>query len=285
MLSASFRTEYVRPDSNRQIAQLLKSNEGFFTLCTLITKVARVPRPRLLHLLQSYKDDSTFFRQLPVYDSPAASKGPPAASKGRLRNATIAKEFLGNFAKGVKQYLDFGAGNLTFTYAMANVLGVGRGGVFATDVEQDFEKGWAEKRAEYGSAVRFEFLTKDGTIPFTQSFDLISAIMVLHHIEDVVPTIQMLARRLKPKGILLIKEHDCHDAQDRMLVDMEHSLYLAGNQSYEQIPKQVIWCKRRTEWDAELRKAGLTLVRWKWFYSDKETIGPTRAYLAMYQKK
>ena len=64
------------------------------------------------------------------------------------------------------------------------------------------------------------------------SFDVISAFMVLHHVKNLPSMISEVLRVLKPAGKLVIADHDCWDAFDAMLIDIEHLIYMVGKEGF-----------------------------------------------------
>lgn len=269
-------SSYVWPNSDKQIQALQKDDNLFFRACLLISKLFwNVPREEIVKLLSVRQDDSDFYREL-VKISKQKTKGgkdKPAI----VKNAILAKSFLGKIH--VKKYLDYGAGNLTFAYSLMKLLGLKT--AWAVDVPQEFEKGWDDMRKRF-PMIQFAFIQKE--FPFKEKFDLVSCIMVMHHIENVQETIKLFSSIVNKNGYLLIKEHDCFDEGDQLLVDVEHSLYLARNESFEKIKEQKMWCKTHTQWTEMISKAGFKFIKRTWVFTNKEEIAPTRHYFALYQK-
>jgi ubiquinone/menaquinone biosynthesis C-methylase UbiE len=63
-------------------------------------------------------------------------------------------------------------------------------------------------------------------LPFTSdSFDLITCIMSLHHIDNYVQYICEIIRCLKPSGILIIQEHNVNTEEQKYMLNILHGLY------------------------------------------------------------
>jgi len=87
-------------------------------------------------------------------------------------------------------------------------------------------KRWQTK--EHKSAFEgVEYVFVDTTkFPFADaSFDCISSIQVLHHIDDPYTMLEEITRCLKPDGYFFVREHDCGSLEDKLTCDLEHMLY------------------------------------------------------------
>lgn len=275
-------TSYCRPGTWKQVAVLRGDPHLFFRLCTLLLKF--LPKQEVA----GFTSDKALFEA--VRKHAAQGSRPPTALGSvpawRKRAVLPFVQMLRSLKPPprIRTYMDYGAGDLTFAAAMVEQLALPKG--YATDVEQAFEVGWAEQRAGF-SQIEFAFLQSGEAVPFkNERFDLVTAVMVLHHIKNPAAAIAAIKRVMAPRGYLLIKEHDCHDAGDRMLIDVEHSLYIAqADEAWmARIPQQEMWCRTRAEWDSLLARAGFRCIATAWaFAGKKESIAPTRGYLSLYR--
>jgi SAM-dependent methyltransferase len=64
-------------------------------------------------------------------------------------------------------------------------------------------------------------------------FDIITAFMVLHHVENLLSMISEIQRVLKPGGYFVVADHDCWDAMDAMLIDITHLIYQVGDEGFD----------------------------------------------------
>lgn len=194
---------YAPPTSNIQIKSIF--NHG---RCE--------DRARLIHLLlkHGYKqslDKLRFLTDAECYKSMRSNK---QISHNDARADRIAEKILYQLGKRIPtdkftSMLDIGCGDGMITLAVAQRLNI-------TDVNC------------------LEII--DGTTPDIQyykpgdeinrQFDLITAFFSLHHIQDLDAMAQKIYDLLAPGGLLVIKEHDCWDPADAMLVDIEHSIFL-----------------------------------------------------------
>lgn len=94
--------------------------------------------------------------------------------------------------------LDIGVGDGSITSAIQRHYDLPKDKVFGTDIVTPREE------------PSFTFNLVDGSdLPFNDnSFDLITANMVLHHVDDLDRLLQEIRRVLRPNGYLVISEHD-----------------------------------------------------------------------------
>ncbi len=120
------------------------------------------------------------------------------------------------------RYLDFGGGIGDVGASIAKNMGFLKQNSFVTDIQNWLGK---EHTEEYSKYITYRYL-KTNDLPFEdEEFHFITCLQVLHHIYDKEYTISQLYRILNKQGILLIREHNCENIQDRMLIDLEHSLH------------------------------------------------------------
>ena len=120
------------------------------------------------------------------------------------------------------KYLDFGGGIGDVGASIAKNVGFLKENSFVTDIQNWLGK---EHTEEYAKYITYRYL-KTNDLPFeNESIDFITCLQVLHHIPDKKYTLSQLYRILKPGGIILVREHNCENIQDQMLIDLEHSLH------------------------------------------------------------
>ncbi len=120
------------------------------------------------------------------------------------------------------KYLDFGGGIGDVSSSIAKNLKLKKENSFVTDIQNWLGK---EHTDEYIKYITYRYL-KTNSLPFEkETFDLITCLQVLHHIPDKKYTISQLRKVIKSNGILIVREHDCRDVQDRTMIDIEHSLH------------------------------------------------------------
>ena len=87
----------------------------------------------------------------------------------------------------------------------------------------------------------FSYIQPNKKLPFKDNtFDIIIVSMVLHHIKNTDFVISELYRILKKGGILLIREHDAYDINDKMLIEIQHIIYMykTYNKKYIKMNKE-----------------------------------------------
>ena len=172
----------------------------------------------------------------------------------------------------VNNYLDIGCGNGKITAHMKTLLGVD----CAYCVEANKES--------HNADIKYDYIDNDTPIKLNYTdgqFDLITAYMSLHHVNRLDEMIVELGRVLKDDGILFIKEHDCWNAFDAMLIDVEHAIFMYGQESLD---NYFINYKNYWGWDKAMS------VCFKYVQSDyyypaiRNEISPTRAFWCIYKK-
>lgn len=144
--------------------------------------------------------------------------------RGQFRFNEINKLGLFNnlIVKDYTKYLDFGGGIGDVSSSIAKNLKLKKENSFVTDIQNWLGK---EHTDEYIKHITYRYL-KTNFLPFEkETFDLITCLQVLHHIPDKKYTVSQLRNVIKNNGILIVREHDCRDSQDRTMIDIEHSLH------------------------------------------------------------
>lgn len=82
----------------------------------------------------------------------------------------------------------------------------------------------------------YKYIKIDTEIPLPDnSVDVITCLMVLHHVDDAVKYIREISRVLKPGGIIIMKEHDIdgeRDTDGQIFLDILHGLYTVSWATY-----------------------------------------------------
>lgn len=187
----------------------------------------------------------------------------------------------------INKYLDIGCGNGNIAKLFGKRLGVNDNNVYCTELKQ-----WhGKQRNTKDINVKNVTLVDDlDTLPYSNdSFDLITAFMVLHHTKNLDTMLNEIVRTLKKGAIFIIREHDSFTEFDYIINEIEHGLWeiIHEGVSYDDFKKDYYgkyhdWL----EWDFILKKYGL-----KHIYANYEStsivwnVSPTRYFDAIYIKE
>jgi ubiquinone/menaquinone biosynthesis C-methylase UbiE len=117
----------------------------------------------------------------------------------------------------VKTFLDVGCGDGSITTILAEKLGIKKKNVHGTDVRNIDTNAFTFHLLEK-EATRFSFL-KDN------SMDMVIASMSLHKLLHQEEIIKDIARVIKPKGLVIIFEHDANTADYEIVLNIMYGLY------------------------------------------------------------
>lgn len=204
-------------------------------------------------------------------------------SKRAVRISNILCRFLPENL-GIKTYLDIGCNNGQITISFGNRLGLNSSNIYGIDVET-----FSQQKIVPLSG--FMYMNYDGlNIPFdSNSFDLVSCFMVLHHVEQLDKLLNEINRIIKPGGYFLIKEHNVFSECINWLVYIEHMMYdvLEYGIKYEQFVKtyfQYTYDKNSLAKKIENHGFRLIEISSSKFIRQHHKNNPTKNYYALYQK-
>jgi SAM-dependent methyltransferase len=199
-------------------------------------------------------------------------------------------------ATAIINYLDFGCGESSITSAVGKAVGAKH--VVGMDVHVP------------SKAVDFEFKLLEHDVPHipleTESFELITAFMVLHHLRNPEATLAEMNRVLKPGGLLIIREHDIDassDSDGRTFLDMLHGFYevVWAKTGHQENPNHIdtyfAHYRNRTMWTKLITAAGFERIETpdinalynqadipRNYAFGKKIINPFYFYYAVYRK-
>lgn len=160
----------------------------------------------------------------------------------------------------IEKYLDYGCGDGEFTKSNAKELKLDMDNVYCTDV------------VEYPStkSLQFHLIENNHVNLPNDAFDLITIFMVLHHVkeEEQISVIRNLYRMLKPKGIVILKEHNAPtrypDKENfKKVIDIVHDIYdyvLDAEMSWKDKSDYYSSYKSMKEWDKLFLECGFKIV-------------------------
>lgn len=210
--------------------------------------------------------------------------------RGEVRVNQLSSLFNSSIFKTLSKdlrYLDYGGGDGEITAAIARHIKSSKLNSYIVDIEQWFGNIYDMKYADtltYGTIRTYELPFEDN------SLDFITCFQVLHHIKRYNDIIKEIYRVLKPGGLLVLREHDCRDEFDRMLIDVEHSIYETTLKQIDKInilkylSEYEAYYKSRTEWNTLLKDIGLENITDKVNPKLAEAKTPARYYFDIYMK-
>ena len=124
--------------------------------------------------------------------------------------------------------LDYGCGHCTLGIHFSKLLGLKKS--YGCDINNWNEK-FSQNKNDY---LQFKVLKENEKVSFeNEYFDVIIISMVLHHVQNNSFIFSELYRLLKPNGILIIREHDAVSQTDKMLIDLQHYIYMYNTYGHE----------------------------------------------------
>ena len=126
--------------------------------------------------------------------------------------------------KNIKNYLDIGAGDGAKTYYFSQQLGLEKENVFGLDFVTFHSVDYLENRTKNINFIDLKVDDKKYPIK-SNSFDMVSAFMVAHHIKNLELFFLEINRILKKGKYFILMEHNNFTMLDDMLADIEHSMY------------------------------------------------------------
>jgi SAM-dependent methyltransferase len=196
---------------------------------------------------------------------------------------------LSNVKRKITTYLDIGCGTGKKAEYIAKELNILPKNTYGADVDSFDEQGtnWNKKAKKCN--INFVPIKENERYPFKNGkFDMISAFMVLHHIPNIEFALKEVHRLLRKNGLFIIKEHDCYNAADVMLADVEHCMY---SLVYSRVPDRDFRHKdyatyfNHLEWDCILLRYGFKFVKDSFSSASVHfNVSPSRGYLAVYKK-
>jgi ubiquinone/menaquinone biosynthesis C-methylase UbiE len=137
--------------------------------------------------------------------------------RGKNRMNSIEKHILKkiNHLLEPTSYLDIGCYDGSITKSVSNYFKLNKAQTHGVDI------------SAYTDYTDITFNIYDGKIlPYDNaSFDMITCLMVLHHIDNIKILISEIHRVMKPNGIIILHEHDVNTQEEGQLLDIMHDFY------------------------------------------------------------
>jgi len=166
-----------------------------------------------------------------------------------LANITLDLFHIKHESKINLKYLDIGCGNSEKTRLFGKNLKLDKNNIYGTDIPK-----WGPYEQKEHK-VQFKYIKNNKLDYPNNTFDIITAIFTLHHVESLDNFLKEIWRILKPNCYLIIIEHDAYDDFDKIIFDLEHKIYslLYDNKSITD-PIDYMNTLNRFEWNYLLHK-------------------------------
>jgi ubiquinone/menaquinone biosynthesis C-methylase UbiE len=160
-----------------------------------------------------------------------------------------------NKNKNIK-YLDIGCGSGSKTKLFYKYLDIPKNNVYCTDIES-----WGPYKKYKNIDFNFKLIKNNKLNYDDNTFDIITCILTLHHIEKLNEFILEIHRILKKNGYLILIEHSIESDYDTYIINIQHMLYSAlydKRDDYLENP-DYIQCYNMYEWNYILKKYNLKM--------------------------
>jgi SAM-dependent methyltransferase len=255
--------EYVDWTTDNQIMTVFNTSYKN-QLLKLLSKIYK--NNDLTEIIQYNKKDSLIFQ---------AIKMPIKIAERKKERVIYQSIHYMNCLKNVKlpvihNYLDVGCGDGSVTAEFASRINAKN--KFCVDVKQPEDS---------QPDIKYHILTNTIKFPYKDNFmDFISCFMVLHHVKPLEEELKEIYRVMRPGGLLFIREHDCRNDIEAMLVDIEHTMYINFNNEKDKDPYMFHY-KTMSDWNQTIEQLGFKLLTSN-YYGPVITI--TRSFYSVFQK-
>lgn len=260
--------ELVRSDdiaTNRKIFEMLKSR----------TELNENQLSRIHTILEPSRSDRDYYD---AYKRELSRKGKKAATpwmnirggisgRARSRVRDISK-YINIYAPQPGQYLDIGCADGSITKAIGMNLHATE--IYGTDLQNTLNPDYDV------------IFVKDYNEIFNNSMKVITALMTLHHIENIQGILEQISRMLIPGGIFILREHAFTNSASVGIVMVEHIVYdyvLADGDFEKVLETNRLYPRTKQEMINGLVNVGLELIE-EW-----EPNSVDYAYYAVFRKQ
>lgn len=149
-------------------------------------------------------------------------------------------------------YLDIGCGNAKKTGFFSKYLKLKKENTYCTDIKTwgPYQKNKSKLPFQFKYIINNKLDYKDKT------FNLVTCILTLHHVQNMNDFIIEVNRIIKPGGYLLLIEHSVYTDYDRLFVNIQHMMYSKfydKRNNYIKNPDH-IYCYNMFEWNLIMLK-------------------------------
>ena len=289
MFSKNKNKYYVSPSSYKQIRTIIKISDKFNSpliygrLLNLFLKHIRMKDlSKFLKITQ--KNDKDIFEKLSKYSKRKLKGGDIYCTKNILFSqyyTSILKKLFKN--KQINNYLGIGCATCEKTYIFGKHLGLDHTNIYGADI-----KAWGPYKSDKrNTQINFTEYNEGGNLPFQNNkFSVISVIMVLHHVQKLKQMLSEIHRIIQKDGCLFVIEHDVFTDTDRMLADIEHSIYYYIHENNTNYVKDYYAIYRNwIEWNIIMEHMGFKYIQGGVdTRSIRVNVTETRSYYSIYKR-
>jgi ubiquinone/menaquinone biosynthesis C-methylase UbiE len=163
-----------------------------------------------------------------------------------------------NIEQNNLKYLDIGCGSGKKTLLFSKYLNISKNNINGTDI-----KTWGPyQKNKKKLPFIFKYIENDKLKYQNNSFDIITCILTLHHVENLENFIKEIYRILKNNGILILIEHCVYTDYDRIIINIQHMLYSALYDKQINYIENPIYmkCFNDNEWNYIMNKNNFTCL-------------------------
>lgn len=180
------------------------------------------------------------------------------------------------------KYLDIGCGNGSKTKIFGNKLNINQSNLHGCDIMT-----WGPYKSNKDFGFNFS-LIQNGKLPYADnSFDIITAILTLHHVSELNDFIMEIKRVLKIEGKLILIEHNVYNDTEAMIIDVQHLFFGAFTDNNLDFVKNEMHttCYNQMEWEYIFNKHNMKCLHNEMLFPQLENrLRYDSLYYAIYQK-
>ena len=122
---------------------------------------------------------------------------------------------------------------------------------------------WGPYKKNRNLPFNFKFILENGNLDYPDnSFDIMTCILSLHHIENLTHILSEIKRVLKPNGIFILIEHDNYTYFDSMIIEIQHTLFAFFYDNNKDYIKNPLYSRyfNNMEWEFVMNKNEFKLL-------------------------
>jgi ubiquinone/menaquinone biosynthesis C-methylase UbiE len=163
-----------------------------------------------------------------------------------------------NIEQNDLKYLDIGCGSGKKTLLFSKYLNISINNINGTDI-----KTWGPyQKNKKNLPFVFKYIENNKLNYQNNTFDIITCILTLHHVEELEIFIKEIYRILKKDGILILIEHCVYTDNDRIIINIQHMLYSALYDKQKDYIENPIYmqCFNDNEWNYIMNKNNFSCI-------------------------